>query len=243
MKSMAVVFLAFLATSLCAQNLKFTDPEKSVVQIAVVRADNSIVPCGTGFFVRDDGLIATAFHVYSAAIQVMSEARGAAVVVRRATRQSGIFIAAEVELKSTDATHDLALLKLRKLEDSAWAKVGGIKTLSPSSITEAEPATNVRVIGYFGADIFPVTRRASLVGESMLTPVNGSAVPEFLVSAGSIPGESGSPILLEDGSVLGVLLSMVPVTVPAFSSQALPSGLNRAAKAEFLQRLITSLPR
>lgn len=234
------VLVLFFPFAIRCQKLQLLDAEKSVVQVSWVKPDNSIAAEGTGFFVRDDGVVATAFHVYAAAIQAMSEGRGGAIVVRRVSRDTNSFIYQRVQLVNADPEHDLALLKTISKPDAGWEKVGGVHSLKLCAATELTPNSNVTATGYFGTDTFPVTLGAKLVGETTTT-FPGIAVEEFLVSLGAVPGQSGSPVMLDDGTVIGVVLSMVPVTVP-FNNQAVLSGLNRIAKVEFLQRLLSSTP-
>jgi S1-C subfamily serine protease len=245
MRPLCLIVLAIWAIpNSFGQQLKLSSLEKSVVQIVVVLGDKSIVPCGTGFFVRNDGTIATAFHVYSQAAQVISEKRGGVLVARRVMRTEGTafnFTMAGLDFRSSDPTHDLVLLKLSSLDQKAWETVGGIVPLSVSTLTEVESGIPVKVVGYFGTDALPVTTRAALVGGAPVV-IPGNEIEEFLVSASAVPGESGGPVILDDGSVIGVILSIVPVTVP-FANQPIPSGLNRVAKAESLQRLLSSLPK
>jgi len=239
-----VCLVAWSACPVVGQELKLSDVEKSVVQIAVVKPDKTVVPCGTGFFVRDDGIVATAFHVYSQAVQIISEGRGGSLVIRRVVRTlgtGGTFTMGSAEVKTADASHDIILLKVLNLDHELWSKVGGTQSLSISAVTQVDVGVPIRVVGYFGVDSFPLTLRAALVGETAVV-FPGNEVDEFIVSASAVPGQSGSPVILEDGTVLGVVLSIVPVTVP-FSNQPVPSGLNRVAKAEFLQRLVSSLPK
>lgn len=49
--------------------------ENSMVQIAVATPPSSVTNFGTGFFIRDDGLIATASHVYLKALNAIVDAR------------------------------------------------------------------------------------------------------------------------------------------------------------------------
>jgi S1-C subfamily serine protease len=239
-----ILFAVWAAPQALGQQLKQSDLEKSVVQIGVVKQDKKFYGTGTGFFVREDGLIATALHVYSMSLQAITEGRGGAFAVQRSSRESKTFTVRGVVIVSVDPEHDLALLKFvtnTKDDQVAWDKVGGIKVLPICQAQEVESGSNAQTVGYFGSDAFPVTERAVLVGATVITTLGGD-VDEFLVSASAAPGQSGSPVVLGDGSVLGVVLSIVPVTTP-LNPQPLPSGLNRIAKAEFLQRLLSSLPK
>lgn len=117
--------------------------------------------------------------------------------------------------------------------------MGGIKPLPFSSLKEVEPEAEVTVIGYFGSDLYPVSLSGRLVGATVMTVPGLGDIEEFLVSASAVPGQSGSPIVLPDGSVIGVMDSIVSVPL-SFNTQPLASGLNRVVKVEHLQRLLSS---
>ena len=237
-----------LLTSFNAQSqiLKFTDAEKSVVQISILKPDGSFTALGTGFFIREDGLIATVFHIYGDAAQAISQLRGGTIGVWRAKRDSNRYVFQPIQLLNFDTAHDLALFKLTgKIDSSLWNTVGGIKALKLSDAIEISPNTNVIAVGYFGTDQFPLILSGKLVGETVFTIVPSTSspvtVPEFLASLGATPGESGSPVMLDDGSVIGVVDSIVTATAP-FSKEPFATGLNRIVKVEFLQKLMASVP-
>jgi len=133
----------------------------------------------------------------------------------------------------------LALLRIVEVKGDLWNPVGGIHALPLSMVKEIEPGSPVMVVGYFGSDLYPLSLAARLVGETTVTISQGVDVEEFLVSASAVPGQSGSPVVMDDGSVIGIITAIVPVSV-AFNPQPLPSGLNRVIKVENLQRLLTS---
>jgi hypothetical protein len=245
MRPLCLILLsALVVPETFGQQLKQSDLERSVVQVGILGQDKKFYPKGTGFFVRDDGLIASALHVYSGSLQAIVDSRGGGLAVQRSSRDSKMFAIRGIILVALDAEHDLALLKFAtnaKEDQAAWDKVGGIKVLLVSPTAQVEAGSNVQTVGYFGTDTFPVTERAVLVGGTVTTTAAGD-IEELLVSAGAAPGQSGSPVMLDDGSVLGVMLSIVPLTTP-LNPQAVPSGLNRIAKAEFLQRLLSSTPK
>ena len=133
----------------------------------------------------------------------------------------------------------MALLRIVEVKGDLWNPVGGIHALPLSMVKEIEPGSPVMVVGYFGSDLYPLSLAARLVGETTVTISQGVDVEEFLVSASAVPGQSGSPVVMDDGSVIGIITAIVPVSV-AFNPQPLPSGLNRVIKVENLQRLLTS---
>ena len=222
MSRIVLALVPSLALVCSAQNLLQSEHEKSLVQIYVQKPDNTRSPKGTGFFVSDDGLVATALHVYSEALKEIVDNRGGAIAAGRASRATNSFSWAGVNLVSTDAVHDLALLKLAVVDQKVWSAVGGIHPLKLAHEKEISPESPVTVVGYFGSDLFPVTLDGYIAGETVFAPQPGVAVGEFLVSVFAAPGESGSPVLLSNGTVVGLITAMVPVSV-GFNTQPLHS--------------------
>ncbi len=232
-----------------AQTIPQSDLEKSVVQISLLKPDGTFVGLGTGFFVRDDGLVITAFHVYASAIQGIAESRGGTIMATRVSREvPGNLTYTSLQLVNADTAHDLALLKLTTLDTKSWDLVGGIHSLKLSTETNLKTGTNLTAVGYFGSDSLPLTLGAKLIGTAgaVIVPAAAGKPPvvaeEFLADLKAFPGQSGSPVLLDDGTVIGVVLAMVPVTVQ-FNPQQVPTGFNRLAKVEFLQTLVASAPK
>jgi hypothetical protein len=94
---MAALMMPGSAPLLFGDGVTAKQTENSVVQIAVAMPGGSITNFGTGFFIRDDGLIATASHVYLKALDAIVDARGGVVIVRRFSRTTrGQWVGARV---------------------------------------------------------------------------------------------------------------------------------------------------
>jgi S1-C subfamily serine protease len=217
----------------------------NVVQIGVAVAlpnqpgQMAFSPHGTGFFVRDDGLIATVAHVYLAAVTNIDDQRAGVLAARRfSTIERTRWVATPLDLVAVDYAHDVALLRLRAV-DPLWQTVGGIVPLQRE--IGARPADNAHVAirGYFGSDNFPIFLEGAVAGTA---DVGALAEQELLIVLPVAPGQSGSPVMsMATGRVVGVMTAIVPLVVP-FNPQPLQSGLARAIEIEHINRLMDALP-
>lgn len=227
---------------LASASLLFGDgvspPENSVVQIAVAMPGGSATGFGTGFFLRDDGLLATASHVYLKALNAIVDARAGVVIARRFSRTSrGQWVGAAIQLVAEDYQHDVVLLKMQSV-DPMWKQVGGVVPLLLDDGTWLEDGAQVCMRGYFGSDDFPLFLRGATAGTTGLGP---SLVQELLIVLPVVPGQSGSPLMsVETGRVVGILTAIVPVTLP-FNQQPAHSGLARAVEVVHVKKLMELL--
>lgn len=224
-----------------AQQLPISNFERSIAQVVVRHTDGSSKAFGTTFFVRDDGTVATANHVYADAVSYIAHARDGQIALRRALRGSTTGILANVDLVSTDSSHDPALLRVHDFKPEQWTAVGGTKTITLSQKTELANDSHLVFVGYLGEDILPGMLPATLSGTTtiIIPQLGNTAIEEFLVSAFALPGHSGSPLLL-DGEVIGIVDSMVTTAV-GFSTQPVHAGLSRVVKVEHLRSLLSTL--
>jgi S1-C subfamily serine protease len=234
----AIITVLIYAPLLLGDGLPAPLTENSIVQIAVASPPSSVTNFGTGFFIRDDGLIATASHVYLKALNAIVDARAGVVIARRFSKTTrGQWVGAQVELVAQDYQHDVVLLKMQSV-DPMWKQAGGIVPLILDDGAGLEDGTQVSMRGYFGSDDFPVFLRGATAGTSSLGP---SLVQELLIVLPVVPGQSGSPLIsVETGRVVGVLTAIVPVSLP-FNQQPAHSGLARAVEIVHVKRLVESL--
>lgn len=135
---------------------------------------------GSGFFVREDGLLATNLHVIAQGVplQVVT-ADGVAVPI--------------VEIVAKDPTCDLALLRIRPNAGGAWPFL--------TVATDQAPVigTHVYALGFpLGMDL--------TLSEGLISALkrDGAALKHIQITAPISLGSSGGPILLSDGRVIGV---------------------------------------
>jgi hypothetical protein len=236
MKAMIMVLAS--ASLLFGDGVSAQQTENNVVQIAVATPPGSVTSFGTGFFIRDDGLIATASHVYLKALNAIVDARAGVVIARRFSRTNrGQWVGAPIQLVAQDYQHDVVLLKMQSV-DPMWKQVGGVVPLPLDDGTTLEDGAQVCMRGYFGSDDFPVFLKGATAGITGLGP---SLVQELLIVLPVVPGQSGSPLMsVETGRVVGVLTAIVPVSLP-FNQQPAHSGLARAVEVVHVKRLVESL--
>lgn len=234
----AITLALACAPLLFGDGVSAQQAENSVVQIAVATPPGSAASFGTGFFIRDDGLIATASHVYLKALNAIVDARAGVVIARRFSRTNrGQWVGAPIDLIAQDYQHDVVLLKMQSV-DPMWKQVGGVVPLLLDDAARLEDGTQVCMRGYFGSDDFPVFLKGATAGTTSLGP---SLVQELLIVLPVVPGQSGSPLMsVETGRVVGIVTAIVPVTLP-FSQQPAHSGLTRAVEVGHVKKLVASL--
>jgi S1-C subfamily serine protease len=139
---------------------------------------------GTGFAIDDDGHILTNYHVVAGASQVTVGFSDERIV--------------EAELLGTDASNDLALLKV----DTDGADLSPLELGDSSTAQVGDP---VLAIGNpFGLDRTLTTGVVSALQREIRAP-NGFTIQHVIQTDASInPGNSGGPLLDAAGRVIGI---------------------------------------
>jgi serine protease Do len=231
MKGLLIALLLLMAQGSAPSKPKAADIEQSVLKIIVLTPQNQVASIGTGFFVGNGNLIATASHVYLEAGKTIVDGSGGKMYALKSLR-SGQKFAVPVQLAAEDFAHDVALLRF---DPSLIKQQVTNFEIKPLELADKRPemGDSVEFMGYFAGDDFPLLSRTLVAG---FTPS-----PELLVlDLPANPGQSGSPVLsLETGKVVGVLSSFVPVVL---LPGGLPthSGLSRSVEVEHLKRLMES---
>lgn len=146
----------------------------AVVEIIAFDSDGSVMKTGTGFFIGSDGVLLTNFHVVS----------GAESVVAR-TPSGAVYFLERVMIHPPDV--DAVMLKFQAT-DVAYLKIGSTKDLVEGQ--------KVLVIGN------PEDLQGT-VSDGIISAFRNDR--EYIqISAPISPGSSGSPVLTEDGKVIGV---------------------------------------
>ena len=168
---------------------------------------------GTGFFVTRDGHAVTNAHVVDGCSAIEVKTRDGVLPAR---------------LVSSDKTNDLALLKID-------TEAKAIATLKPG-VRLGEP------VAAFG---FPLNTVLASAGNFTLGNVTALAGlgddSRFVqISTPVQPGNSGGPLLDENGNVVGVVTAKLNALVTAVATGDVPQNVNFAIKASTLSIFLES---
>ncbi|MFC6359351.1 trypsin-like peptidase domain-containing protein [Luteococcus peritonei] len=165
--------------------------EQSVGVVLISTASSSAQGAGSGMVLSSDGYVLTNYHVVQSSTRVRVE-----VASTRKTYTATVV--------GHDAGHDVALLKLQdasglqtvRLDDDGDPAVGDTVTAVGNSEGQ----------GYLSAAEGKVTDLEASITVSSETASNGSeSLTDVLkTTAGALPGDSGGPMLDDEGEVVGI---------------------------------------
>lgn len=154
--------------------------EKLLTELKNGKVSNKPSSSGSGFIVSENGYIATNNHVIDSCNRILVDGLEAVVV-------------------DNDKENDLAILSVNKYYD----------TVASLSYKSAELGDNVKVFGYplsyiFSNEFISLTKGSI----SSLSGFNNNQ-SEFRFTASVQPGNSGGPIVGEDGKVVGLVTALL----------------------------------
>jgi S1-C subfamily serine protease len=175
---------------------------------------------GTGFLVRDDGLVVTAFHIVKDAAKIGVSCPGHS--------------SAEAEIASTARTLDLVILRVPTLTTMPYLALA-----KPKSVRVGD---RIFTVGFPTVEILGKEPKFTEGSVSSLSGIQGEAA--FMqVTVPVQPGSSGSPLVSDDGYVVGVVTSSAEVAnFYRATGGALPQNVNWAVKGEHLRLLLDDVP-
>ena len=184
---------------------------------AMVLHGRAEIAYGTCFAVSPDGLLLTALHVVE---------RDGPLRVRLADGRI-----ARAEVVATDPDHDLALLRAN--------------AATPAYLSLAEEG-RIRLGERVFTLGFPVVE---LLGpepkftEGVISSVTGNVGEALLqISVPVQPGNSGGPLLDEQGRVVGVVVQVASLGAFLDLAGTLPQNVNFAVRASYARRMLPKLP-
>ena len=182
------------------------------------------VSVGTGFFISDTGLIITAYHVVENAKAI------------EITTSSGLKIPAQYVRGSKP--NDVALLQIpatsRPVESRPW-----IPFVSSRSV---DIGTDVFTMGF---PMEGVLGRQIKFTDGSISSMSGISDDQsrMQITVPIQPGNSGGPVVTEEGFVIGVVTSTAAVIPFMRETGALPQNVNWAIKSDYAMLLLDAAPK
>jgi TPR repeat protein len=171
---------------------------------------------GSGFFVTEDGYFLTAFHVVEDASRITVRTR------------AGTFAATLVK---ADKANDVALLKVN----------GKFPALPVTSSRGVKLGESVFTIGFPNIELQGFAPKLTKGEISSLTGMQDDP-REFQISVAVQPGNSGGPLVNQNGNVVGIVEARLADMATLQTTGSLPQNVNYAMKSSVLNLLLESLP-
>jgi putative serine protease PepD len=208
------------STALTATEI-YKQSSAGVVAIKAVTAQGT--DSGTGIVLNDKGLILTNDHVVSGATSMTVAAKGSSSQTRTAT------------LVGEEANEDLALVKI----DPSGL---GLKPLMLASSKSAQVGDAVYAIGNpYGLEETLTRGIVSALGRSISAP-NGSKITGAIQTDAALnPGNSGGPLLDEQGRVIGVNSQIASEAASINGSQAGSTGVGFAVSSDTVAQAVNAI--
>lgn len=172
---------------------------------------------GTGFFITSDGYFVTTHHVVGSASRV------------RLTLFNRTVLSAQVV--ATDPVHDLALLKAE----------GEFHALPLADSRRVRRGWSVMTVGYPQVVIQGAEPKVTRGIVNSLSGINNDG-GVFQVDLPIQPGNSGGPLVTEQGSVIGVIAHRLNSALLMTNLGVFTQNVNYAVKAEHLVYLVEQFP-
>lgn len=208
------------STALSATQI-YKQASAGVVSIKAVTAQGE--DSGTGIVLNDKGLILTNDHVVAGASSLTVASKGSATITRSAT------------LVGEEANDDLALIKV----DPSGL---GLKPLTLTSSKSVQVGDAVYAIGNpYGLDETLTRGIVSALGRTISAP-NGSKITGAIQTDAALnPGNSGGPLLNDQGEVIGVNSQIASEAASVAGSQPGSTGVGFAVSSDTVAQAVKSI--
>ncbi len=192
-----------------------------VVSVNAVTSEGA--DSGTGIVLDDDGLILTNDHVIAGARSMTVSSNGSSSVTRPAT------------LIGEEANSDLALIKV----DPSGL---GLKPLSLASSKSLQVGDAVYAIGNpYGLDETLTRGIISALGRSISAPDGATITGAIQTDAALNPGNSGGPLLDDQGNVIGVNSQIASGGSTSAATQPGSTGVGFAVSSDTVAKAIKTI--
>jgi len=208
------------STTLTATQI-YKQASQGVVSIKAVTSEGE--DSGTGIVLNDKGLILTNDHVVAGANSLTVAPKGSSTITRTAT------------LVGEEANDDLALIKV----DPSGL---GVKPLSLASSKSAQVGDAVYAIGNpYGLDETLTRGIVSALGRTISAP-NGSKIAGAIQTDAALnPGNSGGPLLNDEGEVIGVNSQIASEAASVSGSQPGSTGVGFAVSSDTVAEAVKAI--
>jgi len=175
------------------------------------------VKFGTGFFVSSDGYILTNEHVVRNASKFQ--------IILRGKKYSAKII-------KSDRANDIALIKIDGSK---------LPFLTLGDTGNAKLGSNVFTVGFPNIDLQGKSPKLTKGAVNSLKGIRDDS-RYFQVSIPIQPGNSGGPLVSENGKVIGIVTSKLSDLFALKKTGSLPQNVNYAIKIEYAKILLKGLP-
>jgi putative serine protease PepD len=208
------------STALSATQI-YKQASAGVVSIKAVTPEGE--DSGTGIVLNDKGLILTNDHVVAGASGLTVAPKGSAAVTRSAT------------LVGEEANDDLALLKV----DPAGL---GLKPLTLTSSKSVQVGDAVYAIGNpYGLNETLTRGIVSALGRTISAPNGSKIVGAIQTDAALNPGNSGGPLINDQGEVIGVNSQIASEAASVGGSQPGSTGVGFAVSSDIVAQAVKAI--
>ena len=208
------------STALSATQV-YTQASAGVVAIKAVTAEGGDE--GTGIVLNDRGLILTNAHVVSGASSLSVAVNGSSSTMRAAT------------LVGEEANDDLALIKV----DPSGL---GLKPLSLASAKNVQVGDAVYAIGNpYGLEETLTRGIVSALGRTIQAPDGARIERAIQTDAALNPGNSGGPLLNDEGAVIGVNSQIASDASSVAGSQPGSTGVGFAVSSDTVAQAVKKI--
>jgi S1-C subfamily serine protease len=208
------------STTLTATQI-YKQASAGVVAIKAITSQGA--DSGTGIVLNDNGLILTNDHVVAGASSLTVAAKGSSSLTRSAA------------LVGEEANQDLALVKV----DPSGL---GLKPLSLASSKSAQVGDSVYAIGNpYGLDETLTRGIVSALGRSISAPNGAKITGAIQTDAALNPGNSGGPLLNDEGQVIGVNSQIASQAASVGGSQPGSTGVGFAVSSDTVAQAVKAI--
>jgi len=208
------------STGLTATQIYERD-SKGVVSIKAITAEGEDE--GTGIVLNEEGLILTNDHVIKGASSITVDASGSSKTSRSAS------------LVGEEANEDLALIRVNP-------SGLGLKALTLASSSSVQVGDAVYAIGNpYGLEETLTRGIVSALGREISAPDGATITGAIQTDAALNPGNSGGPLLNEDGQVIGVNSQIASDAASVDGSQPGSTGVGFAISSDTVAQAVKTI--